>query len=49
VEPVRVLVGDAMKAAFWLRARDAVTGRFVRLVDALKRKATTVVERVRKT
>lgn len=33
---------------FWKRARDAITGRFVTLARALKRKATTVVERVRR-
>lgn len=30
------------------RARDARTGRFVRLLDALRRPATTIVERVRR-
>lgn len=35
------------RRSFFLRARDAVTGRFIRIVEALRRPATTVVERLK--
>jgi hypothetical protein len=32
------------KPSVWKRARDAVTGRFIRLREAMRRKRETVVE-----
>ena len=31
---------------WWQRARDAITGRFLRLKDALLRKDTTIIEKM---
>ena len=37
-----------VRKPWWLRARDAITGRFMRLVDAMRRKPTSVVEKVKR-
>jgi len=37
-----------MKKKYWQRARDAITGRFISLAKALKRKTTTIVQKVKR-
>ena len=34
------------KKKWWERARDAITGRFIKLKDALLRRDTSIVERM---
>lgn len=39
---------QAVSRFWWQRARSAVSGQFVKLIDALRNKSRSVVERVRR-